>query len=265
MADRDSAKYLHGLFGLSGKVAVVIGGTGVLCGAMGEGLYQAGCKVCLVGRDESKAAAHIESWGASNEDAMFQAADVASRKDLEAVLEAVLAKWGQVDIWINGAGVNSATPFFEVSDDEFQQILDVNLKAVHMGCQIIAQYWLDKGYSGNIINISSISALQPLSRVFTYSLTKAAVWNLTKNLAREWGEKGIRVNALCPGFFPAEQNRKILDKSRVDAIMDRTPMNRFGEKEELVGAVLLLASDVAGSFMTGSHLVVDGGFSIKCI
>jgi NAD(P)-dependent dehydrogenase (short-subunit alcohol dehydrogenase family) len=110
-----------------------------------------------------------------------------------------------------------------------------------------------------------MAAVRPLSRVFVYSLTKAALWNLTQNLAREWAVYGIRVNALCPGFFPAEQNRRVLDESRVKAIMDHTPMNRFGEAEELIGATLLLASDKAGSFLTGSNLVVDGGFSVMTI
>ncbi len=113
--------------------------------------------------------------------------------------------------------------------------------------------------------MSSMAALRPLSRVSVYNLTKAALWNLTEYLAREWAGYGIRVNALCPGFFPAEQNRRVLDKSRVEAIMGHTPMGRFGDPEELVGATLLLASDKAGSFITGSNLVVDGGFSVTAI
>ncbi len=113
--------------------------------------------------------------------------------------------------------------------------------------------------------MSSMAAVRPLSRVFVYSLTKAALLNLTQNLAREWAAHGIRVNALCPGFFPAEQNRRVLDESRVKAIMDSTPMSRFGEAEELIGATLLLASEKAGSFITGSNLVVDGGFSVMAL
>jgi NAD(P)-dependent dehydrogenase (short-subunit alcohol dehydrogenase family) len=265
MSEVNSAAYLHNLFGLEGKVAVIVGGTGVLCGAMGHGLWQAGCKVCLVGRNQTKAEEHFKAWGAGSDSVMFQAADATSKSELGALLSAVLQKWGRVDIWINGAGINSATPYLDISGEEFQNILDVNLKSVHLGCQTVAAHWLEKQQPGNIINMSSMSALQPLSRVFTYSLTKAAVWNLTQNLAREWAQQGIRVNALCPGFFPAEQNRKVLDKSRIEDIMRGTPMNRFGEKEELIGAVLLLASEKAGSFITGAHLVVDGGFSIKSI
>jgi NAD(P)-dependent dehydrogenase (short-subunit alcohol dehydrogenase family) len=113
--------------------------------------------------------------------------------------------------------------------------------------------------------MSSMASIRPLSRIFVYSLTKAGLLNLTQNLAREWAGSGIRVNALCPGFFPAEQNRRVLDESRIKAIMDHTPMGRFGEAEELIGATLLLASETAGSFITGTNLVVDGGFAVTAI
>lgn len=253
------------LFGLSGKTAVVVGGTGVLCGAMAKGLWQAGCNVALVGRSREKAEAHFTDWKASQEQVLFVQADVTKAEELKAVIPAVLAKFGDIDIWINGAGINSATPYLEIGEEEFERILATNLTSVHLGCQAIGAHWLAQGRGGAIINMSSMSAIRPLSRVFTYSLTKAAVWNLTQNLAREWAAAGIRVNALCPGFFPAEQNRKILDPSRVETILNGTPMNRFGEKEELTAATLLLASDTAGSFITGSNLVVDGGFAAKAI
>jgi NAD(P)-dependent dehydrogenase (short-subunit alcohol dehydrogenase family) len=121
-----------------------------------------------------------------------------------------------------------------------------------------------KAGSGSIINLGSESAILPLSRVFTYSASKAAVHNLSKNLAREWAPKGVRVNTLVPGFFPAEQNRKVLTPERVASILGKTPMARFGEAKELIGASLLLASD-AGSFITGSEIVVDGGFAAMSI
>lgn len=260
----DPGAFLNNLYDLEGKVAVVVGGTGVLCGAIAKGLIDAGCKAALVGRSQEKAQAHIDEWGA-DESACFIQADVTARDQVEAIVPAVLEQWGRIDIWINGAGINSPTPYLDIEDDEFGRILDANLKSVHIGCQVAARHWLDSGAKGNIINMSSMSAVRPLSRVFTYSVTKAAVWNLTQNLAREWAEQGIRVNALCPGFFPAEQNRKVLDASRVESIMRQTPMNRFGEAEELVAATLLLASDKAGSFITGANLVVDGGFSVMSI
>ena len=116
-----------------------------------------------------------------------------------------------------------------------------------------------------IINITSMSAVRPLSRVFTYSATKAAVLNLTMNLAREWAPQGVRVNALSPGFFPAEQNRKVLTPDRVAKVLAHSPIARFGSPEELAGVILLMASPRAGSFLTGAHLVIDGGFTSMTI
>jgi len=130
---------------------------------------------------------------------------------------------------------------------------------------VIGKDMVERGTQGSIINIASVSAGPPLSRVFTYSLSKAAVLNLTQNLAREWAPKGIRVNALSPGFFPAEQNKKVLTPDRVENIMRHTPMGRFGTPDELAGAVLLLASPKAGSFLTGHNLLVDGGFTAMTI
>ncbi len=265
MTRQNTADFLNSLFGLSGKTAVVIGGTGVLCGAIAGGFLRAGCRVVLVGRDEAKAEAHFREWESGPEEARFIPADVTKADDIRAVIPAVLAWTGGIDIWVNGAGVNSATPYLDIDEEEFERIVAANLKAVHLGCQAIGAHWIEERQGGSIINLGSMSAIRPLSRVFTYSLTKAAVQNLTQNLSREWAPKGIRVNALCPGFFPAEQNRRILDKDRVDSIMNLTPMARFGEREELIGASLLLASDVAGSFITGSNLVVDGGFSVTSI
>ncbi len=262
---RDTAGFLDNLFGLQGKTAVVVGGTGVLCGTMAKGLWSAGCRVLLVGRNQDKAEAHRRDWGAPEEEVGFFKAEATDKSALEAALADALERFGSADIWINGAGINSATPYLDISEEEFGRILDNNIKSVHLGCQIIGKHWLDNKLTGNIINMSSMSALRPLSRVFTYSVTKAAVWNLTQNLAREWAPNGIRVNALCPGFFPAEQNRKVLDKERIASIMRLTPMDRFGEAEELLGATLLLASDKAAGFITGAHLVVDGGFSVTTI
>ena len=160
-------------------------------------------------------------------------------------------------------GVNSPTPFFDISEEEFNKIINVNLKGLMLACQVFGKHMVDRG-SGSIINVGSASGLNPLSRVFTYSASKAAVHNISKNLAREWATQGVRVNILVPGFFPAEQNRKVLSPDRVATIMAKTPMKRFGEAHELVGAALLLASD-AGSFITGTELVVDGGFDAMTI
>lgn len=251
-------------FDLSGRVAVVIGGTGVLCGVMARGLCSAGATAVLVGRDEAKAKANLDAIAAAGGKAVFEKCDASSKAELQSLLDRVLKRFGRVDVLINGAGVNSATPFLEIPEDEIDRIFAINVKGVMFACQVFAKHWLDAGKAGSIINVGSASGLTPLSRVFTYSASKAAVHNLTKNLAREWAEKGVRVNALVPGFIPAEQNKKVLTPERVAQIMGHTPMKRFGTPDELIGATLLLASD-AGKFITGAELVVDGGFNAMTI
>lgn len=260
-----SASYLESIFSLEGKTAVVIGGTGELCGAMAEGLAGAGAEVVLVGRSEEKAAARLERIAASGGSGYFLAADVTERASLEATLASTVERSGKCDILINGAGVNSPTPFLEVPEDEFDRIFATNSKAVFVACQVFGKYFVENQIRASIINVGSMSGLIPLSRVFTYSMSKAAVHNLSKNLAREWATEGVRVNTLVPGFFPAEQNRKVLNEERVAAIMGHTPMDRFGESQELVGATLLLAAEGAGSFITGAEIVVDGGYASMTI
>ena len=260
-----TAAYLKDLFDLSGKTAVIIGGTGELCGAMAVGLARAGAEVVLGGRIPEKAEkrlAEIESYGSKG---YFVPVDVTSRESLHNLLDVVLERSGQVDILINGAGINSPTPFLEISEEEYQRVIDTNLSAVFRACQVFGQYFVDEAHPASIINLGSISGVNPLSRAFTYSASKAAVHNLTRNLAREWADNDIRVNTLVPGFFPAEQSRKVLDESRVLDILRQTPASRFGNAEELIGATLLLASSKAGSFITGIEMVVDGGFQATSI
>jgi len=251
------------LFSLKGRVAVVIGGTGELCGTMAEGFAAAGATVALVGRDSNKARSRLDRISKDGGKAEFFACDTTSRAGLQKLLADVLAKCGRVDVLMNGAGVNSPTPFLDISEEEIDRILAVNLKGLMLACQIFGKHMVEQK-SGSIINVGSASGLNPLSRVFTYSASKAAVHNISKNLAREWATHGVRVNILVPGFFPAEQNRKVLSPDRVKTILAKTPMARFGEAQELVGAALLLASD-AGSFITGTELVVDGGFDAMTI
>ena len=257
--------YLDELYDLDGKVAVVIGGTGELCGHMAIGLAKAGVEVVLAGRDQTKANDKIAAIEAAGGKACFLATDLREKDSLRELLDATLQGSGKVDILINGAGVNSPTPFLEIEKQECQDIFDINFLATMQACQVFGQYFLEQGKPASIINLGSISGLNPLSRVFTYSATKAAVHNLSRNLAREWAEHGIRVNTLVPGFFPAEQNRKVLDESRVSSILDKTPAKRFGKPEELIGATLLLASHKAGSFITGHEMIVDGGFNAMSI
>jgi NAD(P)-dependent dehydrogenase (short-subunit alcohol dehydrogenase family) len=258
------SNYLNSMFSLAGKVAVVIGGTGELCGAMAEGLAAAGAEVVLVGRDAEKARVRLVRIEAAGGKAWFHAAEASDRAALEGLLAATLARSGRVDIVINGAGINSATPFLDITEEEVDRILRVNYKSVFLGCQVFGRYLVERGEGGSIINLGSMSGLVPLSRVFTYSASKAAVHNLSKNLAREWAPHRVRVNTVVPGFFPAEQNKKVLTPERVGSIMGHTPMKRFGEARELIGATLLLAGN-AGSFITGSELVVDGGYHAMTI
>lgn len=257
--------YLESLFTLEGKVAVVIGGTGELCSYMAGGLAKAGATVVLVGRNAEKAEQRIAQIGDSGGGAHFIAADISTRASVEKLLADVLDQFGRADILINGAGINSPTPVLDITTEEFENILNVNLTATLTACQVFAKHWLSENKEGSIINLGSISGLNPLSRVFSYSASKAAVHNLSKNLAREWADKKIRVNTLVPGFFPAEQNKSVLDESRVASIMNHTPMDRFGSPEELIGATILLASNTAGGFITGHEMVVDGGFNAMSI
>lgn len=253
------------LFSLTGKTAVVIGGTGELCGAMAEGLAGAGAEVVLVGRSEEKAAARLKKIEEAGGKAYFVSADVNAWSSLESLRDTVVSRSGEIDILVNGAGVNSPTPFLEIKEEEFDRILQTNTKAVFVACQVFGAYFLENKIPASVINIGSMSGVTPLSRVFTYSMTKAAVHNLSKNLAREWAPNKIRVNLLVPGFFPAEQNRKVLTEDRVAQIMGHTPMKRFGDAQELVGATLMLASNDASSFITGTELIVDGGFAAMTI
>jgi len=256
-----AAHYLQNLFGLDGQTAVVIGGTGVLGGALCDGIGQAGATVVVAGRSEERGQKRVETVRALGGAAGFMPVDVGSKQSLEKLLDRVLNEHGKVDMLINCAGVNSATPYEAISEEDWHKVIDGNLTATHLAMQVFAPAMAKQDEGGSILNIGSVTSHLPLSRVFAYSASKAAVVNLTQNVAREYAEKNVRINALCPGFFPAEQNRKILDEQRVQNIMSGTPMNRFGEPEELIGATLLLLSRKAGSFMTGAAVYVDGGFT----
>jgi len=249
------------MFGLEGQVAVVIGGTGVLGGALCDAMGQAGATVVVAGRSEARGQQRVEHVRALGAPAGFISVDVKSRDSLTRLLDATLDQHGQVDILINCAGANSATPYAEISDEDWNHVMDTNLTATHLGCQVFAPMMATQEDGGSILNIGSVTSHLPLSRVYAYSASKAAVVNLTQNVAREYATQGVRVNVLCPGFFPAEQNRKILDKERIDGIMTQTPMKRFGEPEELAGAAILLLSRQAGSYITGAAYYVDGGFT----
>ena len=253
------------LFSLEGKTAVVTGGGGVLAGEIAMGFGRAGANVLIADLNAEFAEKQAAAIRAQGVKAAICQADVSSKADNQRILETALKEFGGVDILLNAAGINSSTPFFDIEEKEWTRILDVDLRSVFLACQVIGKWMVDSGKGGSIINISSASSDPPLSRVFTYSVAKGGVNQITKFLAREFAPARVRVNAIQPGFFPAEQNRKILTEERVASIMNHTPMRRFGEAKELIGAAIYLASDSASSFVTGSIVRVDGGFAAMTI
>ena len=253
------------LFDLTGKTAVAIGGNSVLGASIAKGMAEHGAKLAIVGRNLEKANQVVQEIEELGGNAKAFQADVSSRESLTAVADEIEQWSGGFDILLNAPGKNSTTPFFELSDDEWDDIMDVNLKGMMITCQIFAKKMIEQERKGSIINISSVSSTTPLSKVFTYSVSKAGVNSMTEYLSREFAPHGIRVNAIIPGFFPAEQNRKILSEERVESIMNHTPMKRFGNPDELQGAAVWLSSNNASSFVTGALIRVDGGFGSMTI
>jgi NAD(P)-dependent dehydrogenase (short-subunit alcohol dehydrogenase family) len=270
----NSSDEFSNLFDLTGQTAVVIGGTGALGGAMASALAGVGANVCVVGRSEERGLERVREIESAGGQAFFQSADVLDKSSLTAARDAIIGQTGSVEVLINAAGGNSpqatlppGANFCELPLEAWQNVFDLNLAGgVLLPSQVFGEAMLEK-QKGSIINIASMSGMIPLSRVVAYSAAKAAVINLTKFLAREWATQGIRVNAISPGFFPADQNKKLLfneDGSyseRGGQIIAHTPMARFGNANELAGATIWLASEKAASFVTGQNIVVDGGFS----
>jgi len=255
-----SVEYLQKMFGLDGKTAVVIGGGGVLGGALVRGLAGAGAHVVVADMVDAMCQERVAEVEAAGGKAGYCIVDVTRRESLENLLLEGRKASGRVDILVNCAGVNHGSPFLEHSVEQWDRVMAINLRAVFEACQVFGAHMAEAG-GGAIVNIGSVTSHLPLSRVFAYSASKAGVLNLTRNIADELAVKKVRVNAICPGFFPAEQNRKLLDPERIDSIMRGTSMRRFGEPDELIGALLLLASEKAGGFITGTHINVDGGFT----
>jgi NAD(P)-dependent dehydrogenase (short-subunit alcohol dehydrogenase family) len=266
------------LFDLSGEVAVVIGATGALGGAVAEGLGRAGAAVAVIGRNEERGMARVKAITDAGGKAAFFSADAVSKESLQAAHQAIEKNLGAPTILVNAAGgndpkvtVTADNPFENIPLEAWHANFDLNLVGgVFLPCQVFGPSMLTRG-KGSIINIASVSAHLPLSRVVSYSAAKAAVLNLSQFLAREWATKGVRVNTITPGFFPAEQNRKLLfnddgsPTARTKAIWGHTPMNRFGESHELIGAAIFLASAKASSFVTGTDIRVDGGYLSQTI
>jgi NAD(P)-dependent dehydrogenase (short-subunit alcohol dehydrogenase family) len=262
-------------FDLTGKVAVVTGGTGVLGGAIAAGFGRAGAKVAVVGRRKQLAETLVEKIKKSGGEALPLIADVLDLASLREARRELQQTWGRIDVLVNCAGgnipeatvVNDRT-FFDLESEALRKVVDLNLYGTLLPSQIFGQVMAGQK-SGSIINVSSMTAQKPLTRVVGYSAAKAAVENLTKWLAVDLAQKfgpGLRVNAIGPGFFLGEQNRRLLlneDHSlteRGKTILEHTPMARFGEPEDLVGTAIWLASDAA-RFVTGIVVPVDGGFS----
>ena len=256
---------MHDMFLLEGKVAVIIGGGGVLAGEMAHGLADSGASILVVDININNAEARAQAIRETGGKSVAVEADASRREDLQRALQTTVDSFGRVDILINAAGINSGTSFFDITDEEWHRILDVDLKSIFLACQIFGKKMVEAQQGGSIINISSIASDPPLSKVFTYSVAKGGINQLTRFLAREWAPHRVRVNAILPGFVPAEQNRKLLTPERTAQALGHTPMGRFGEPHELVGAAIFLAAERASSYVTGALLRVDGGFGAMSI
>jgi NAD(P)-dependent dehydrogenase (short-subunit alcohol dehydrogenase family) len=266
------------LFDLTNEVAVVIGATGELGGIIAKGLAGAGAHVAILGRNRERGEARARKIVEAGGRAQFFTAEATSLESLKAAHQKIGDSFGAPTILVNAAGgndprvtVTAEKSFASITAADWMASFDLNLiGGALLPCQEFGAAMAQRG-RGSIINIASVSAHLPLSRVVAYSAAKAAVLNLTQFLAREWASRGVRVNSLTPGFFSAEQNRKLLfhddgtPTPRAESILGHTPMGRFGKAEELVGAAIFLASSRAAGFVTGIDLRVDGGFLSQTI
>ena len=257
--------FLNNLFSLEGKVSAVIGGGGHLCSEMSIGLAAAGSSVIILDIRMKKAEETLRKIHEKFEgNHLALEINATSKESQESSLKTIIDKFGKIDILINGAGINSPTPFLDITLEDWNKVLDSQIGSTMIGCQVFGRQMTAYG-KGSIINISSASAGPPLSKAFAYSVSKAGIRNLTMNLAREWAQNNVRVNCIRPGFFPTNWNKKnFITPEREEAILSHTPMARYGEPKELVAATLWLASD-SSSFVTGSEITIDGGFSCMTI
>jgi NAD(P)-dependent dehydrogenase (short-subunit alcohol dehydrogenase family) len=246
-------------FDLSNRVAVVAGGTSGIGRAIAIGLAEQGADVVPTGRREDRmeeVCAAVEGLGRQT---LRQTADIRNRESVDAFRDAVLQKFGRVDILVNAAGITFKQPTINLSEEQLSAILDTNLTGALRACQSFYEA-LKASRRGRIINIASLGSFAGFYQVAAYCATKTALLSLTRSLAVEWAQDGINVNAIAPGIFPTEMNNGIITgTARGQELLARTPMHRFGNPEELVGAAVLLASGGA-SFITGQCITVDGGF-----
>jgi NAD(P)-dependent dehydrogenase (short-subunit alcohol dehydrogenase family) len=246
-------------FDLAGKVAVVVGGTSGIGRAITHGLAEAGADIVATSRRREEVEATAVDVESRGRKAVRVTSDVTDLASLEAALAAALKDLGRVDILVNCAGRTKRQPTLDVSEEDWNAILDTNLTGTLRACRVFGRHMLERG-SGRIVNIASLSTFVALFEVAAYSASKAAVASLTKSLALEWGPRGVNVNAIAPGVFPTPLNRTLLEgTARGQEFLTRTPLKRFGRTEELAGAAVFLASDAA-SFVNGEVVSVDGGF-----
>lgn len=270
---------MRNFFDIKDRIIVITGGTGVLGATMVAYLAEQGAKVAILARNSEKGEVLVKSVKDKGYEAAFFQTDVNDMANVQRTADAILAKYGRVDVLVNGAGGNQAgatigpdKTIFDLDIQAFKQVVDLNLFGTVIPTMVFAKIMADQK-QGNIINVSSEAALRPLTRVVGYAAAKAAVTNFTKYMAIELATKfgeGLRVNAFAPGFFITEQNRNLLTNAdgtftqRGNTILAHTPYGRFGEPEELLGTLHWLASD-ASKFVTGTLTVVDGGFDAFCI
>ena len=257
--------YLESLFNFKNKNIIICGAAGHICSEIAISYSKLHTNLFLIDKSLTKLEKLYHKIKDSNKDTKIKIFE-ADTTDLS-IMEDVnieITKNSKIDILINGSGINNSSNFLDINLEDWNNVVQSQLNSVFIACKVFGRSMV-KNKNGSIINISSTSAGPPLSRAFAYSSAKAAITNLTKNIARDWANSGVRVNSLRPGFFPTEWNKKnFLDEKRIKNIFNHTPMKRFGDPKELMTAILYLSSD-ASTFVTGSEVTIDGGFSCMTI